>query len=492
MKRTGRWLVLLCLGALVPPGPIAAADDGDPLGYPASAGDEPAGDAPFFIPDDLRPRAGVDPARAPPFEESDPERRLSWFEEPFGASPCDRNLVDPAWMGPGEYAYHKSPGRCWCTRDHTRMFRMGYMGTLWSSVDMLIWATSADAAPPLVTAGPTGSGGVIGAPGTRVLFGGDDLPGTMRLGGRITVGTWFDPRQLDGIEASYLELSLARHGGGFTAPEGTVLARPYVDALTGGPAAVVVPFPGAVPADPALLSQQVVATETTLFNGAEALLRHSLVCDLYHRRYLVGGYRWLGLIDRLGVTQTSVISTGAAGGFPQLTVVGSDSFSVGNQFHGGEFGIIERWWRNRWSLQATGKVGFGGTGIASSVSGLTQAMQTVQNPDGTTTPTLVSATPGGVLAQPTNSGNRWSSVFAAVGEVGIAADYALLAQLRCSVGYTFIWWSQVGRVGDQVNPALNPTQLPPGTLSGPAQPAFQLRTTDFWAQGLNLGLEYVF
>ena len=357
---------------------------------------------------------------------------------------------------------------------------------------MLIWATSADSPPPLVTAGPAAAGGVIGAPGTRVLFGGDDLPGTMRLGGRITVGTWFDPRQLDGSEACYLELSLARHGGGFTGAAGGILARPYVDALTGGPAAVVVPAPGAVPADPALLSQEVVATETTLFNGAEVLLRHSLVCDLSHRRYVVGGYRWFGLIDRLGVTQTSVTSTGTPGGYPQLAVVGSDSFAVMNQFHGGEFGIIERWWRNRWSLQATGKVGFGGTGIGSSISGLTQGVQTVQNPDGTTTATLVSATPGGVLAQPTNSGNRWSSVFAAVGEVGLAADYALLAQLRCSVGYTFIWWSQVGRVGDQVNPALNPTQLPPGTLSGPAQPAFQLRTTDFWAQGLNLGLEYVF
>jgi hypothetical protein len=39
---------------------------------------------------------------------------------------------------------------------------------------------------------------------------------------------------------------------------------------------------------------------------------------------------------------------------------------------------------------------------------------------------------------------------------------------------------------------VNPTQFPPGTLTGPAQPSFTQRTSDFWAQGLNLGLEYQF
>jgi len=492
MIRPVRWLVWACCGTLVLAGGPAVAPAADPLGYPASVGDEPTDREPFVIPEQLRPRGGVDPARAPPFEDADPDHRLSWFEEPFGPSPCDRNLVDPAWMGPGEYAYHKSPGQCWCTRDHTRMFRMGYMGTLWSSTELLLWATSGDTIPPLATTSPAGSGGVIGQPGTTVLFGGGDAPGTMRPGGRFTVGVWFDPRQLDGIEASYLELALASPGVSVGNAAGAIVARPYVDAVTGLPAALVVPFPGAVPADPALLAQSIQAGETSLFNGAELLLRHSLVCDTFHRRYLVGGYRYFGLIDRLAVAQNNVISTGAPGGYPQLTVGSVDQFNVVNQFHGGEFGLIERWWHHRWGFQATGKVGFGGTGIGSSVAGLTTATQTVLNPDGTTTATVVSSSPGGVLAQPTNSGNRWSSVFAAVGEVGVAVDYGILPQLRCSVGYTCIWWSQVARAGEQVDATVNPTQFPPGTLSGPAQPAFQLQTTDFWAQGLTLGLEYVF
>jgi len=136
--------------------------------------------------------------------------------------------------------------------------------------------------------------------GTIGMASGGDAPGTLRPGGRFTVGVWFDPRQLDGIEASYLELALARHGGTWGNASGAILARPYVDAVTGANAAVVVPAPGAFPADPALLSQSIRVGGTSLFNGAEVLLRHSLVCDLFHRRYLVGGYRYFGLIDRLG------------------------------------------------------------------------------------------------------------------------------------------------------------------------------------------------
>ena len=39
---------------------------------------------------------------------------------------------------------------------------------------------------------------------------------------------------------------------------------------------------------------------------------------------------------------------------------------------------------------------------------------------------------------------------------------------------------------------MNASQFPPGTLSGAARPNFVFHTTDFWAQGLNVGLEYRF
>ena len=46
----------------------------------------------------------------------------------------------------------------------------------------------------------------------------------------------------------------------------------------------------------------------------------------------------------------------------------------------------------------------------------------------------------------------------------------------------------------QINPTGAPaiTGNPPRTLVGPAQPSFKFNSSDFWAQGLNVGLAYRF
>jgi hypothetical protein len=488
MDRPSRWLLWagawLAWAAVVTPARAA-----DPLGYPTSLDEEAARaavaadprPAPQIPVEELRPRAGVDPNRAPPFEVADPEARLTWFHEPVGPSPCDRNLVDPAWMGPGEYAYHLSD-HCWCSRDHTRVLRSEFLGRVWITGELLLWATSGQSLPALVTASPAGTpaaqAGVIGQPGTSTLFGGGWVPGTMRPGGRVAVGYWFDPTQHDGIEASFFELAEDQRRGTFGNQAGALLlGRPYVDALTGAEAAVLVPPPQSLPADAALLAQTITAAQSTTFLGVDVLLRRSLACDLFHRRWLVGGYRYLELDDSVSVGQTAAISSATSSAVTTATT--NDLFDATTQFHGGEFGLIERWWHKRVSLQVLGKVALGASVFDTDISGST-----------TTNGAVTSG--GGVLAQPTNAGSHQSALFAAMGEAGIALDYALWSQCRVSVGYTFLWWSTVSRAGAQIDRQVNPSQFPPGTLSGPARPAFTQRTSDFWAQGLNLGLEYQF
>ena len=63
--------------------------------------------------------------------------------------------------------------------------------------------------------------------------------------------------------------------------------------------------------------------------------------------------------------------------------------------------------------------------------------------------------------------------------------------LELTMGYSFIYWSDVARAGDQIDFAINPTQIT-GTLTGPARPEFLFDTTGFMAQGLHFGLEYNF
>lgn len=465
----------------------------NPLGYPESIGSGPSV-LPAFPrrADEPQVPGGLDPYRAPEYAE-DPDGLLAWFQEPFPASHCDRHVVDPAWMGPGEYAYHLSPNRCWCSRDHTRMFRMNYMGRLWVAPELLLWSTSGNSIPALVTSSPAGTppaqAGVIGQPGTSILFGDAWAPGTFRPGGRITVGYWLDPTQHDGIDAQYFQLADAVSQGTFTDQAGAVLlARPYVDATTGTPASVLLPPPNTLPADPALLARSITARQDTSFQGFDLLYRRSLCCDLLHRRWLVGGYRFLQLNDNLSVVDSSTVSTGSPGGFPSTSILSTDAFSAKTQFHGGEVGWIEKWWYERVGFQLLGKMALGGSFYDNDIGGSTVTAVTATSGATPTTTT----TAGSVLAQPTNIGNYGSSSFAAVGELGASLDWAIWSQCRVSVGYTFLWWSQVGRAASLVDTSVNPTQFPPGTLSGPASPAYRLRTSDFWAQGLNLGLEYQF
>jgi hypothetical protein len=106
-----------------------------------------------------------------------------------------------------------------------------------------------EALPPLVTTSPPGTpvsqAGVLGTPGAAVLFGDNHVNNDARSGFRVTLGGWLDSAQTLGVEGSFFMLE--RQATGFTAssPGSPILARPFVDATTGLPAAAeLVAFPG--------------------------------------------------------------------------------------------------------------------------------------------------------------------------------------------------------------------------------------------------------
>jgi len=234
---------------------------------------------------------------------------------------------------------------------------------------------------------------------------------------------------------------------------------------------------------PGYLSGSIAVSADNELWGSETLLRLAFAdSDSFHLHGLLG-YRFAYLRDSLRINQTSewLVDDGFiyAGTGKRIF----DQFASRNEFHGGTLGLAVQLRRPRWFLDLTGKVSLGSTGSTVWI-------------DGATTTTVPGADPmttgGGLLALGTNIGEHKLSSFSVIPEASLTLGYNVTPRLQLSAGYTFIYWSGVVRPGDQIDLSVNPSQFPPGPLVGPARPEFPARSTGFWAQGLNLGIEYRF
>ena len=252
------------------------------------------------------------------------------------------------------------------------------------------------------------------------------------------------------------------------------IARPYYDLGINPESALLVYHPD-------FLAESVSVDTTTDFQGAEVLLRKTVWQGYCDRFDFLLGYRFARLDDGLDIRQFSQWTTAQGIIPPGTTKDLFDSFDTENQFNGGELGLSYRGRINQWSLEILGKVALGNTSSQVRVDGA--AVTTL--PDGR------SATfAGGLLAQETNIGSFQQNQFSVIPEFGVTLGYNLTRQLRATFGYTFIYWNNVLRSGDQIDRALS--QLPPEPPTGDRRPVVLMKDTDFWAQGMRFGLDYCF
>jgi hypothetical protein len=104
---------------------------------------------------------------------------------------------------------------------------------------------------------------------------------------------------------------------------------------------------------------------------------------------------------------------------------------------------------------------------------------------------------GGYFAQPTNIGSHTRTAFAVLPELGLTVGYQITPWASIFAGYNFIYTNNVVRAPQQVNRQINPNGRPAFTsptdpVTGPAQPSFKFNSSDFWAQGLNVGFAFRF
>jgi hypothetical protein len=231
---------------------------------------------------------------------------------------------------------------------------------------------------------------------------------------------------------------------------------------------------------PGVIQGALSVRATTQLQGAELLLRQCAGRNGDARTDFVVGYRWVELKDALLIDESTLSLSGPSQGTSQVLF---DHFNTTNTFHGVEFGVVaERPLSPNWSLELLAKIALGNSNSLVRIDG-----QTATTSNGTT-----AVTSGNLLTQTSNIGSYSRNSFAGVTELGAELRRRLTQAMEMNVGYTLIYYSDVGRASDQVDLDVNLSQVPPSTLSGAARPPFALHTTDFWAQGLHAGLVYSF
>jgi len=364
----------------------------------------------------------------------------------------------------------------------------------WVGAEVLPWWIKQGHTPPLATSGTVASSGALG-PGTTTLFGGDQ-DYNLRLGGRFTAGYWLNSGQTKGIEGSYFFLT--GPADNFNAnsndlPGSMVLARPFFNPISGTQDSQLISFPG-------ITSGAVGITSSSQLQGAQLNLICNLCCcrnsccdccqtncwnSYGYRVDMITGFAYFGLRENLAITENlTFLPTAPSPPFvPGDTIAVADRFQTSNNFYGPQIGARAEWWRGRWLVNAVGRLALGDTNQQVRINGTTVFT------DPSTGPVTQQ---GGLLALPTNIGAYQRNQFTVVPQINFNLGRQVTSNLRVYVGYSLLYWSSVARPGDQIDFNVNPTQLPtatgPGTLVGPARPAFTFQDTGFWAQGINIGL----
>ncbi len=350
--------------------------------------------------------------------------------------------------------------------------------SFWFEMEYLLWWTRNGNTPPLVTRGEATDPrpGALDQPNTKLLFGGSahDLNFEERHGARFTAGAPFGDDTY-AVEASYFFLPGRTIGTQLNSPGSPILARPFYDVVNNRADSSLTAYPG-------LISGGIAIRATSFLQGAEANASAALWRGEQGRVALLAGVRYLNLNEDVSIAENDVGGP-AALQFAGTTLQVRDRFATWNDFYGGQLGIRTEWDMGRWQLKLVGKVALGDSHERSQVRG-----RTVVN-----TGFPIDA-PAGLLALASNSGSFTRDAFAVVPEVGLTLGLRVTERLTLFAGYSFLYWSDVARPGDQIDLGLNPNLIPTsnryGTPGGPARPAAGVRGSDYWAQGLNLGLTF--
>ncbi len=351
--------------------------------------------------------------------------------------------------------------------------------SFWVKGEYLLWSVKPYHIPVLATTGDTTNLGILGQNGTQVLFGDSNLGGGLRSGLRLSAGTWLDMWHEEGFEVGGFFLGEKRDSFATNTAQNAIISRPFFELNRNRENVELVSFPG-------LQSGSLTISSPSKFFGIDANYRGKLCCGCDYRVDLLAGFRFLDLDEDLRITEDIQFSDSPLlGNLAGQHAIGVDDFHTKNRFYGAQVGVAgEKHW-GAWSLQGQFKLALGGN-----------AENVIINGSQTFTPNSALNARGTLLALPSNIGSRSRTVFSVVPEIDLNVGYQFNEHVRAFVGYNFLYWSNVVRPGDQIDRVLDATtipnfKLPPGVVPVDRnRPAVPFKESGFWAQGLNVGIEF--
>ncbi len=397
----------------------------------------------------------------------------------------------------------------------------GPAGRFWARADYLVWWTQGAGVPPLVTTGAPGDPvpGALGQPGTEILFGDQAYNGDARHQYRFQLGYWLGDCRRWAIQGDWLDLGQRSAGFSDASTGQPILARPFFDVLRQIEAVQMIAFPGFVEGD-------VDVRVSNSFHSTGANLRRNLLCSFSEsaiadgsdgglvvgsvpsrRLDLMAGYRYYQLQDAATIATRITLTTGLGGHLAGTTFDIQDSFRSRNEFHGGEIGLITQRFHGRWSFEFLAKLAMGNNRQAVTIDGRTvttvPGQAQISHRGGPlameyTTSTVPNNTQvtrrGGLLAlKNTNIGTFERDDFALIPHFNFEVGYQLTHRSRVYIGYDILLWWHVKRAGDHIDTRVNTSFIPPQIApGGDPLPEFAWRSSNFWAQGFNLGWELRF
>lgn len=351
----------------------------------------------------------------------------------------------------------------------------GPLGPSWGAHELLYWWPMRQPVPPLAFGSRTGEPGSF----NTLLLGGQALDSQPSAGGRFSIGWSNNPQQTTGLEIVYFFLGTrtfhenARSYGGGTALN---FGLPYTNAATGASEILTLARPG-------FADSTLTASTSVRVQGWEVNTVANVVDDKHFKLNALLGWRYFQVHEGVRLEQIQFRYAD-----PSAIIRTADQFDAHNRFHGGQLGLHADMRRGVVFCEMTAKIAFGQTYQVVKEEGMT-----LFQPIGSAGPVTQMYGGSGLYVQPSSAGRTANGVFAVVPEGTFKFGFRLSDAGRVYVGYSFIYLSDAVRPGDQIDRTLNPAQIPlvSGTapVLGADRPARLFNRSDFWAQGLIIGLE---